>query len=163
MHDTRDSARQLATCRAILLRAHSRVRVYLWRRWEFRHPAGDAQLMTWTLTTLWNAMLQFPNQALLASYLKQDGRRFCQDALSESLTSLRFLRVAGVVVVALAGLAITLDVLNLAQGLTPILWVVVIVGVPLWLVFFLLEVVEYRSARYLSAAIETAIERLEAS
>ena len=163
MNDTRDSARQMAACQGILIRTHSRVRVYLWRRWDSWDRVGQTRLLPWVLTTLWEGIRQFPNQATLARYLQGEGRQFCQNALNESRTALRFLGVAGVGLVGVAGLALAIALLHLnaLSQVEAALWAAAIIGIPLWMVFFALELVEYRTARYLTVAIETAIERLE--
>ncbi|HEY7126989.1 MAG TPA: hypothetical protein VH540_23835 [Ktedonobacterales bacterium] len=162
MNNTRESARQMAACRSILIRTHSRVRVYLWRRWDWWDKQRQARFLPWVLTTLWEGIRQFPNQEALAGYLQSEGRQFCQNALNESRTALRFLALAGAGLVLVAGLALTISLLNLESfyELESALWAGVIVGAPLWILFFSVELIEYRTARYLSAAIETAIERL---
>jgi hypothetical protein len=163
MNNARDSARQMAACRSILIRTHSRARVYLWRRWDWWDKYRQARFLPWVLTTLWEGIRQFPNQAALAAYLQGEGRQFCQNALNESRTALRFLGLAGAGLVLVAGLAVMFSLLQLDNfsELESALWAILIVGTPLWIVFFSLELVEYRTARYLLAAIETAIERLE--
>ncbi len=162
MNDARESARQMAACRSILIRTHSRVRVYLWRRWDWWDKHRQARFLPWVLTTLWEGIRQFPNQAALAGYLQSEGRQFCQNALDESKTALRFLALAGAGLVLAATLAAAFELLRLDawSELESALWACVIVGMPFWILFFLMEWVEYRTARYLSAAIETAIERL---
>jgi hypothetical protein len=153
----------MAACRSILIRTHSRVRVYLWRRWDIWERAEQARFLPWVLTTLWEGIRQFPNQAALARYLQHEGRQFCQDALREARTALRFLGLAGVGLVLVLGLALLIGLLNLSafSELESVLWAIAIVGTPLWILFLSVELIEYRAARYLSAAIETAIERLE--
>ena len=145
------------------------MRVYLWRRWDWWDKHRQARFLPWVLTTLWEGIRQFPsvqgqaNQTALAGYLQSEGRQFCQNALNESRTALRFLALAGAGLVLAATLAASFELLQLdsLSELGSVLWAVVIVGTPLWILFFLMEWVEYRTARYLSAAIETAIERLE--
>jgi hypothetical protein len=163
MNDTRDSARQLAICQSTLIRAHGRVRVYLWRHWDWPERHRQARFLPWVLTTLWEGMRQFPNQTALAGYLQREGREFCQDALNESRIALRFLGLAGIGLVLVAALAVAIAWLNLEpfSEVASAFWAGDIVGAPLWILFFSLELVEFRTARYLSAALETAIERLE--
>ncbi len=171
MNNPRDAARQMAACRSILIRTHSRVRVYLWRRWDVWDRAGQARFLPWVLTTLWEGIRQFPstqeqnNRTALAAYLQSEGRQFCQNALNEARTALRFLGFAGAGLVLVAGLTVTGSLLQLDafSELASALWAAVLIGIPLWILFFSLELVEYRTARYLSAAIETAIERLESA
>lgn len=163
MNDARNVARQREACRSMLIRTHSRVRIYLWRRWDWWDRHRQARFLPWVLTTLWEGIRQFPNQASLAAYLQSEGRQFCQNALRESRTALRFLGLAGAGLVVVAVLAVIVGLLQLQSfsELESVCWAGIIVGTPLWIVFFALEWVEYRTARYLSAAIETAIERLE--
>lgn len=158
MDETGPSIRQLAACQAILVRAHGRVRAHLWRRWHLWERARNPEIINWALLALWNGITRFPNQALLASYLQGDGRQFCLDTMNEARTTLRFIVAGGVILVAVGVGAFGL--LGILPNLAGMLLVGSALTLPIWLVFLALEWIEYRTASYLSVAVDTAIRRL---
>ncbi len=158
MDETRQSVRQQAACQAILFRAHCQMRKYLWRRWHFWEHARNPDLVNRALLELWNGISRFPDQALLATYLRGDGRQFCLDTRREAGVTLRFIVAGGITLLALGVSAFLL------LGTTPTLATVGVFGtillLPAWLVFLALEWAEYRTAGYLIVAVETAAVRL---
>ncbi len=158
MYEARHAARQFGACQAILVRTHCRVRTHLWQRWYIWGGSANPEMISWALAALWQSILQYPNRALLATYLQDQGRQFCLDTLREARSTLRFLGVMGTLIIALAGSAVALR--DLMPILAPILFVCTGVGTPIWLVFLGVEWIEYRTATYLTVAVEIAIERL---
>jgi len=158
MDETRQSVRQHAACQAILVRAHCQVRKYLWRRWHFWERARNPELVNRALLELWNGISRFPDQALLATYLRGDGRQFCLDIRHEARVTLRFIIGGGLALLALGLGAFAL--LGAAPALATVGVFGTILLLPAWLVFLALEWAEYRTASYLIVAVETAAERL---
>ncbi len=158
MDETRQSARQRAACQAILVDAHCRVRAHLWRKRRMWERSNNAEIIDRALMALWKGIVQFPNQALLASYLQNDGRRFCLETMREARTTLRFVAAGGVVLTALGVGAFGL------MGVLPILATMILIGItfalPVWLTFLGLEWIEYRTSSYLALAVDTAARRM---